>query len=325
MKPGLDKRLIRVASILEQTAALYEAAYPENDAQKRERVSDIKDFLIKKGWKPSALFGLRLFSGDDYVWLTFSLDLVAINSTVRNRYTLQFYSEPADPLADQIDATARQILSLKPEGNLQPKIDEKSRQVTDFDKKPPALTPAQQVSLGFKKLDWGVSVEDDVLLVQNEVPNSTTEAIVYLKYDTDSGRGVTLYSNNETKPTVLYPFELPHPRTTSLQDTFKELIKTAVAAMKRILSIEQEAVKQKQVDTEQQKKDLAYEKFKARMKERLEEERLEQEMAERFKKENPDVPDHILTRKKPLTKKVPTTNPPAAPKRTRKPKTEPVP
>ena len=188
MKPLLQSRLALVASILEDVARLCEAAYPETLADKKERVVDIQTSLKSKGWKPSIIYGYHLALNKERAWLTFSVDQVAIGTSLKKREVIDFEYEPAEHLASLIDATARKLLGVEEEK--------------------PKETFISKLSDIFKSYGWKVEIEVPVLRAIRPLEDSKLGSLISLTYDVSSGRVNFAYYPSAKNPRQVLSWQI---------------------------------------------------------------------------------------------------------------------
>lgn len=243
MKPLLHDRLASLASILDGIACLHEAAYPETLEDKKERVVDIQASLKAKGWKPSIIYGYHLDLNKERAWLTFSVDQVAIGTSLKKREVIDFGIEPAEPLAVHIDTAARKLLGVEPE---------KAKE-----------TYTTILAKIFESFGWKVEVEGKVIRAIKPVPDSTLGSLVSITYETSSGRANFAYFPQGKNPIQILSWKIedyislsPAAVVSKLSTLYEGiLLKVAKLEKKEEISIEH--------DREQKIEEEEYLKWKA--------------------------------------------------------------
>jgi hypothetical protein len=249
----------------------------ENSAEKikidRNKIHEIKSWLVDRGWKLAKVYGYYKEFGDVRVWLTFGRNSVSIGSSIKASSQIDFENMDSFEAAQKIDETAENLAMIHTEG-------------------PDTNKPEhQELKLihALNEFGWKNShIDGGVLRTSRELLGTELPCIITMAIDLESGRtNFAWIANNEHPIQILsWVLDIADLKTKELTEKINLLYDSVQKSVRRKDAILGEEVAKQQ---EQKKKDDEYNAWKAKQtqtinkkdKEESWKRRLERELAQK--------------------------------------------
>lgn len=190
---------------------------------KNNKIKQIKDLLDTQGWKYSMFLGYYKSVKNIKFWLTFSIDQIAIDSSIDKSMILDIGTESAEKVVANIDNVINHILEAYKE-----------------EQKVPYVTRETKLMSELYQIGWeDMNFEDNVIRATKKVAGSAYQTKIGLAFDIKSGRlnFSYTYDNNDT-PIQILSWKLDQDKLKNLKETVKAIQNLTDSVLKRIYQLE---------------------------------------------------------------------------------------